>query len=42
MKGPVQCQEMENNPDFSEYMWMGEEDLDDFDKKVSPNMNSEK
>lgn len=38
MKGPVECVpaegEVDRSAEFEEYMWMAEEDLEDFDKKV--------
>ena len=34
MKGPVEANMAIKEDDFSEYMWMGEENLDDFDKQV--------
>jgi hypothetical protein len=45
MKGPVECvspdQDMDKNVDFSEYMWMAEENLEDFDKQVEEELGEE-
>ena len=36
MKGPVECvkPEPEKGDDFSEFMWMAEQNMDEFDKQV--------
>ena len=34
MKGPPNDQDAAKEDDFSEFMWMAEENLEDFDKKV--------